>query len=261
MSSVDKELEMLEPQNPVELLRRAKPAGAFQMDPIRQDQMFEAIVTITGPKARLRSRTRVRVALPLTIAGLVGLSFAGAAVAGSFGPGAHFVPESIIAKFDRVLSTAPRLTSRAMLDRGGVRRLLTTTGRVSPRDSVPTTSTLADGTVLSPPPADATAPVSQSEAWSAFVAYGSPPDTTVLPSTPAPTIELAQLNKKSTSALVWVIAYQGLSIYPAQWNDHGVYQGGNEVPFNPLDSIGYLYVFVGAVSGQVLYTTAHATYL
>jgi hypothetical protein len=149
-------------------------------------------------------------------------------------------------------------------------------GRISPRDAVTVTSTLGDGTVLAPPAATATAAISQSQAWNAFVAYGPVPNVYVLASTPAPTIELAQLSKAvaangtdggSLSSLVWVIQYQDIAVYNAVENaianllyarSHpGVAKG---TQLNPYQEIGYFDAFVSANTGQVLYTTVHATH-
>ncbi len=123
-------------------------------------------------------------------------------------------------------------------------------------------TTLADGTVLSAPPADANAAVSQEQAWNAFVAYGTPPNIYVLSSTPAPTIQLAQLSKTNApnggslvDEVVWVIQYEDISLY----TPIPTLAGGPSPSANPADRTGYLDVFVDATTGHVLYTVAHDT--
>jgi hypothetical protein len=206
---------------------------------------------------------------PTVVAGLVGLSFGGAAIADAVSS------QSPVSKFLQTEAAQPRLTSRAMLDRGGVHRLSAHVGRIARADDVTVTTTLGDGTVLAPPAPTATAAISQGQAWSAFVAYGRPPNIYVLASTPAPTIELAQISKANppdggslNDTLVWVIHYQDIAVYDALENAlHNQYASthpgvatGLPTQLNPSQEIGYFDVFVDANTGQVLYTTAHATY-
>ena len=207
---------------------------------------------------------------PTVVAGLVGLSFAGAAIADAV------TSQSPVSKFLQQEAAQPRLTSRAMLNRGGVHRLSAHVGRIARDDAVTTTTTLGDGTVLAPPAPTATAAISQSQAWSAFVAYGRPPNIYVLASTPAPTIELAQISKANppdggslNDTLVWVIQYQDIAVYNAAENavsnylyerSHPGVATGPPTQLNPYQEIGYFDAFVDATTGQVLYTTAHATY-
>jgi hypothetical protein len=220
-----------------------------------------------GRPAR-KSRVRLGRVTPAVLAGCVGLSFAGAAIADA-------VSSSPVTKFLQQETTQPRLTSRAMLDRGGRHKLSAQVGRISPRDEVTVTSTLGDGTVLAPPAATSTAAISQSQAWNAFVAYGPVPNVYVLASTPAPTIELAQLSKAdapdggSLSSLVWVIQYQDIAVYNAAENaianslyerSHPGVATGSPTQLNPYQKIGYFDAFVDANTGQVLYTTVHATH-
>jgi hypothetical protein len=198
---------------------------------------------------------------PTVVAGLVGLSFAGAAIADAV------TSQSPVSKFLQTEAAQPRLTSRVMLDRGGVHRLSAHVGRIARADDVTVTTTLGDGTVLAPPAPTATAAISQGQAWSAFVAYGSPPDIFVLASTPAPTIELAQISKANPpdggsldDTLVWVVHYQDIAVYNEGIPNQGVIVNGKPTQENPSQEIGYFDAFVDANTGQVLYTTAHATY-
>ncbi len=235
-------------------------------------ELGTGVMAVTSERdGRLARKGRVRLGrvIPAVLAGCVGLSFAGAAIADA-------VSSSPVTKFLQQETTQPRLTSRAMLDRGGRHRLSAQVGRISPRDAVTVTSTLGDGTVLGPPAATATAAISQSQAWNAFVAYGPVPNVYVLASTPAPTIELAQLSKAvapngtdggSLSSLVWVIHYQDIAVYNAVENalhnqflsTHPGLATGSPAQLNPYQEIGYFDAFVSANTGQVLYTTTHAS--
>jgi hypothetical protein len=212
-----------------------------------------------GRGKRVKSPVKLALLLPAIVAGMAGLSLAGAAIADA-------VSSSLASKFIQQETTQPRLTSRAILDRGGVHELSRQVGRIPSANAVESTVTLGDGTVLEPPAATATAAISQSQAWGAFVAYGNVPNVYVLPSTPAPTIELAQLSKAvapdgvdgdSIDTLVWAIQYRDVAIYNAVANR---LRGGSASQANPNREIGYFDVFVDANTGQVLYTTAYATY-
>jgi hypothetical protein len=197
---------------------------------------------------------------PTVVAGSVGLSGLGLAIADAA------TSHSPVTSFLQKEATQPRLTSPALLHRNGVHRLSTHVGRIARAADVMSSSTLGDGTVVSPPPPSATAAISQSQAWNAFVAYGSPPNIYVLASTPSPTIELAQITKNDSPSgslsgtLVWVIAYQDIAAYNASIADQGITSNGSTTLKNPDQSTGYLDVFVDANTGRVLYTTAEATY-
>lgn len=213
----------------------------------------------SGRRQVVRTPMKLGVLIPAVVAGLAGLSIAGVAIADA-------VSSSPTTKFLQQETNQPRLTSRAILDRGGVHRLSGHVGPVLSGSAFDSTVTLADGTMLSPPDATATASISQMQAWDAFVAYGSVPNVYVLPSTPAPTIQLAQLAKAigvdgsdsdPIKALVWAIQYQDIAFY------NGVASrlaGGSASQANPNRETGYFDVFVDATTGRVLYTVAHATY-
>jgi hypothetical protein len=209
---------------------------------------------------------RYGIALLAATVGMAGLAFAGIAIADAASPSQR-VPQSVSERFEQVLRSAPNLTSRAMLHRLGVSRSLSASAHsFTAASEMTTTTTLSDGTVLTPPPANASPLISQDQAWSAFQAYGDPPGVVALNSTPAPTVDLAQLTKPAIngnapiSALVWAISYQSVAIYPSGWANHQVFQNGAWTPFDPFNSVGYMYALVDANSGQVLYTLEHAAY-
>lgn len=196
----------------------------------------------------MRARMNWKLFTPVAVAGLVGLSAGGVAIADA-------VSQSPATRILNSAATQPRLTSRTMLDRGGVRHLSTGVGHISSRDSVATTTTLGDGTVLAPPAPGATSAVSQSQAWNAFVAYGNVPNVYVQSTTPAPTIDLGQITKSNApggavaNTLVWVIEYRDIELLNAT---------AAVEDKNLTGSIGTLDVFVSAQTGSVLYTTANS---
>jgi hypothetical protein len=201
---------------------------------------------------------KLRTQFAIAVVGAVGFSLAGVAIADAVSP-------SKVETFISQSKQQPRLTSTAMLDRGGRHVTLSRQiGRVGGLHSlaITGTTTLADGTVLSAPPADASTQVSQNQAWNAFVAYGTPPNIYVLSSTPAPAIQLGQITKSDApdgstfnNELVWVVQYNDISLY----TPISIMGRGPSPSANPADRTGYLDVFVDATTGQLLYTIAHDT--
>ena len=205
----------------------------------------------------MKKGMKLALAIPAAVAATVGLSAAGLAIASAGS-------QSPANKFKQQEASQPKLTSAAVLERAGARSLSQHVGRAVRADEIASSATLGDGTVLAPPPANASTSVSQEDAWNAFVAYGSPPNVYVLASTPAPTIQLAQISKTNSpdggslsNRLVWVIQYQDVAVYNAAASAQAASAGAtgpSEV--NPASDTGYLDVFVDATTGQVLYTTA-----
>jgi hypothetical protein len=210
---------------------------------ISGEEVPKAVVNHRGRRPTMKKQTHSVRMFTLVLVGASALSLAGAAIADA------------TSRSTASLRTEPRLSSSAMLNRGGRHALSRTIGRIASSDELATSETLGDGTQLSPPPLDASTAVSQDDAWSAFVAYGTPPDVFAQASTPAPTIELAGLSKTSSpnggtlsNVLVWAIQYQDISVYNPR--------AQNAAETSP--ETGYFYVFVSASTGQVIYTTAHA---
>jgi hypothetical protein len=200
----------------------------------------------TGPRI-LRS-TR----LLAFVAAAIGVSIGGVAIADA-------ITSSPERAFFQKESNQPRVSSPLMLDRGGRRvELSHVVGNDVSSDDLTTSVTLGDGTLLTPPPAGATAGVSEAQAWLAFEQYGSPPNIYVLPSTPPPVFQLAELSKSNAptggalNTLVWSIDFQDIALFYAPGHV-------GQSSANPANDIGYLYVFVDAESGHVLYTTASST--
>jgi hypothetical protein len=223
--------------------------------------ILEAVAREAVSPAAFESSLKDRRTGPRILRGTRVLAFIGLAIGVSVGGVA--IADAISSSPERAFfhqeSSQPRVTSPLMLDRGGHRvELSHEVGETASSDDLTTSLTLGDGTVLTPPPADATAEVevSEAQAWSAFEQYGSPPNIYVLPSTPAPVFQLAELSKSNAptggalNTLVWAIDFQDISLFFALPDHEG------QSSANPADDIGYLYVFVDAETGRVLYTTA-----